>query len=44
MWRIYSSGRFGVSHPREILVAWTQDELDNAHRVLDFLHKLESPT
>lgn len=43
MWRIITSGRFGISHPREILLGWTQDDVDEANRALDFQYELESP-
>lgn len=41
VWRIYSCGRFGVTHPSEIYETWSQDQLDDAHLALDFLQDLE---
>jgi len=43
VWRIVVSGRFGVSRASEILENWTQAELDEAHRALDFQQELECP-
>lgn len=41
VWRIYASGRFGVSHPSQIYETWTQEQLDEAHLCLDFVEDLE---
>jgi hypothetical protein len=36
-------GRFGISHPRQVLEEWTQEQVTEAHRALDFQLELESP-
>lgn len=41
--RLHVSGRFGIRHPREVLLYWSQEDVDRANAALDFQMELEEP-